>query len=64
MDQQQFQRLLDKIDKIEERTRRIEINLARQDGQKTVVSGIGAWINGIITLVLAAYFEWKFNRLN
>jgi hypothetical protein len=63
MDQQQFQRLLDKVDRIEERTRRIEINQARDAGEKTIISGVGAWINGLITLILAAYVQWKFNRL-
>jgi hypothetical protein len=65
MDQDEFQKLLlEKIESIEERTRNIELNQAEALGRRSALGGIGLWLNGIFTLLLGAYFEWKFNRLN
>lgn len=36
---------------------------ARKDERRSIFKSIGFWVNSLVITVLAAYVQWKFNRL-
>lgn len=37
---------------------------AENRGKQKAFGGIGTWLNALVSGVVIAYVEWKFNRLN